>query len=110
MSNFMAFNCFFVIIILSKRFFQRPYLGKFFYDIALKRCNELKDPVQKDLFVENKNESKFKILNIDCRKATKKLFPKIDYMITSPPYWDMLNMKGAENQAKRREKDLKLSI
>ena len=30
-------------------------------------------------------------------------------MITSPPYWDMLNMKGAENQAKRREKDLKLN-
>jgi len=84
-------------------------LSKFFYDIALKRCNELKDPVQKDLFAENKNDSKFKILNIDCRKATKKLFPKIDYMITSPPYWDMLNMKGAENQAKRREKDLKLN-
>ena len=27
-------------------------------------------------------------------------------MITSPPYWDMLNMKGAENQAKRKDKGL----
>jgi hypothetical protein len=27
-------------------------------------------------------------------------------MITSPPYWDMLNMKGAENQAKRITKGL----
>jgi hypothetical protein len=27
-------------------------------------------------------------------------------MITSPPYWDMLNMKGAENQAKRIKKGL----
>jgi DNA modification methylase len=29
--------------------------------------------------------------------------PIIDYMLTSPPYWDMLHAKGAENQKKRRE-------
>src|SRR5699024_3334464 len=28
-------------------------------------------------------------------------------LLTSPPYWDMLNMKGAENQAKRIKKGLK---
>jgi DNA modification methylase len=28
--------------------------------------------------------------------------PPIDYMITSPPYWDMLRASGAETQAKRR--------
>ncbi|MGD9489770.1 MAG: DNA methyltransferase [Calditrichaceae bacterium] len=34
-------------------------------------------------------------------------FPsEFDYIITSPPYWDMLNMKGAETQQKRRDKDL----
>jgi hypothetical protein len=32
----------------------------------------------------------------------------MDYLITSPPYWDMLNMKGAEYQARRREKGLPL--
>jgi DNA modification methylase len=28
--------------------------------------------------------------------------PTIDYMITSPPYWDMLHARGAEGQKKRR--------
>ena len=29
-------------------------------------------------------------------------FPEIDYMLTSPPYWDMLHAKGAQTQQKRR--------
>jgi len=29
-------------------------------------------------------------------------FPVIDYMITSPPYWDMLHAKGAQTQKERR--------
>ena len=28
--------------------------------------------------------------------------PTIDYVITSPPYWDMLHARGAQNQKKRR--------
>ena len=28
--------------------------------------------------------------------------PLIDYVITSPPYWDMLHARGAQNQKKRR--------
>ncbi len=28
--------------------------------------------------------------------------PQIDYVITSPPYWDMLHARGAETQKKRR--------
>jgi DNA modification methylase len=28
--------------------------------------------------------------------------PAIDYLITSPPYWDMLRMRGAQTQKKRR--------
>ena len=31
--------------------------------------------------------------------------PPIDYVLTSPPYWDMLHVKGAETQKKRRESD-----
>ena len=35
------------------------------------------------------------------------LFPKINYLITSPPYWNMLHVKGAETQRSRRQaKDL----
>ncbi|UCD41578.1 MAG: site-specific DNA-methyltransferase [Chloroflexota bacterium] len=29
-------------------------------------------------------------------------FPDIDYIITSPPYWDMLHAKGAQTQKERR--------
>jgi len=73
-------------------------LSEFFADISNQRCSE---------YIEN-NSSKleYKILNKDARNITKKDFPKIDYIITSPPYWDMLNMKGAENQAKRIKKGL----
>jgi len=31
--------------------------------------------------------------------------PIIDYVLTSPPYWDMLRAKGAETQKKRRSSD-----
>jgi len=31
--------------------------------------------------------------------------PKIDYVITSPPYWNMLHARGAETQKKRRSVD-----
>jgi DNA modification methylase len=31
--------------------------------------------------------------------------PMIDYVITSPPYWDMLHARGAETQRQRREDD-----
>lgn len=33
---------------------------------------------------------------------------KVDYIITSPPYWSMLNNKGSENQRSRRAKNLPL--
>lgn len=29
--------------------------------------------------------------------------PPVDYVLTSPPYWDMLHAKGAETQKKRRQ-------
>lgn len=80
-------------------------LSPFFAEIAQQRCKELVDPKQPDLF-SSKNEHTFKIINKDARTITKDDFPVIHYMITSPPYWDMLNMKGAENQAKRVEKGL----
>lgn len=35
--------------------------------------------------------------------------PTIDYVITSPPYWDMLHAKGAKTQKKRR-KDSDLDV
>ena len=34
--------------------------------------------------------------------ARQYALPPIDYMITSPPYWDMLHARGAETQRRRR--------
>jgi len=80
-------------------------LSPFFAEIALNRCQSLINPAQESLF-ESKIDSKFTIINDDSRNFRKYKFPMIDYLFTSPPYWDMLNMKGAENQAKRIEKGL----
>jgi DNA modification methylase len=45
------------------------------------------------------------IVNGDASLATSYGIPQIDYVLTSPPYWDMLHAKGAENQKKRRATD-----
>ncbi|MBI5841753.1 MAG: site-specific DNA-methyltransferase [Chloroflexi bacterium] len=42
------------------------------------------------------------IINGDANLAGNYQLPMIDYVLTSPPYWDMLHAKGAENQKKRR--------
>ncbi len=84
-------------------------LSNFFTKIANDRLKEYLKPNQISFFPGIKKEVSFKILNKDVRTIKKDDFPTIDYIITSPPYWDMLNMKGAENQEKRKEKGLKLN-
>mgnify|MGYP001616727301 CR=1 FL=1 len=39
----------------------------------------------------------------DASLAANYQLPLTDYVLTSPPYWDMLHAKGAVNQKKRRE-------
>ena len=34
--------------------------------------------------------------------ATNSQIPNIDYVLTCPPYWDMLHARGAQTQKKRR--------
>lgn len=80
-------------------------LSEFFAEIATNRCEAYTEPSDK-LLMETPKHLSFKILNKDARQIAKDDFPEVDYMLTSPPYWDMLNMKGAENQAKRIEKGL----
>jgi len=86
-------------------------LSDFFTGIAISRLKEYLTPKQTQLdFFETEDKNvKFKILNKDVRDVSKNDFPIMDYIITSPPYWDMLNMKGAENQAKRKRKGLKIN-
>jgi DNA modification methylase len=38
----------------------------------------------------------------DAAQITNYELPMIDYVLTSPPYWDMLHARGAETQKKRR--------
>ena len=42
------------------------------------------------------------IFAADAAHASRIGLPVADYLLTSPPYWDMLRMKGAETQRRRR--------
>jgi DNA modification methylase len=42
------------------------------------------------------------VINGDAAKLVTYQLPMIDYVLTSPPYWDMLHAKGSETQKKRR--------
>ena len=48
---------------------------------------------------------KSEIVNGDAAVAVNHQLPTFDYVLTSPPYWDMLHAKGADNQKKRRESE-----
>ncbi len=41
----------------------------------------------------------------DAARIASYGLPAIDYVLTSPPYWDMLRAKGSENQKKRRSSE-----
>jgi len=75
-------------------------LSEYFGNIAINRCQEFIRPTQVSLF-EEKLQVISRIEISDAKNFAKFEFPKQHLLITSPPYWDMLNMKGAENQAKR---------
>ena len=81
-------------------------LSNFFLNIANNRCTEHLTLSSDNEKISNLN---FKILLKDARNISESDFPEIDYIITSPPYWNMLNMKGAEYQARRKEKGLQLN-
>ena len=53
----------------------------------------------------NRVEVTAKIINGDAANALSFDIPEIDYLITSPPYWDMLHAKGAKTQKVRREEE-----
>jgi DNA modification methylase len=42
------------------------------------------------------------LFNCDASDVARLKLPKVDYVLTSPPYWDMLRARGAETQKKRR--------
>ena len=79
-------------------------LNKKYANIAQQNIkNEI---AQESLFDKN---VKAEVVNGDARDIEKLKPPLADYCITSPPYWDMLNMKGAKTQKERKEKGLDVS-
>jgi DNA modification methylase len=46
---------------------------------------------------------KSEMITGDANLVADYQLPTIDYVLTSPPYWDMLHAKGADNQKKRRD-------
>ena len=42
------------------------------------------------------------VINADASSALDLRLPTFDYVLTSPPYWDMLRARGADTQKKRR--------
>jgi DNA modification methylase len=46
---------------------------------------------------------KAELITGDAALADQFDLPQIDYILTSPPYWDMLHARGAETQQKRRD-------
>ncbi len=52
---------------------------------------------------------KSEMITGDAALATNYRLPTINYVLTSPPYWDMLHAKGAETQKKRRS-DAELNV
>jgi len=45
---------------------------------------------------------KLEIITGDAAQITNYGLPTVEYVLTSPPYWDMLHARGAETQKKRR--------
>ena len=50
-------------------------------------------------------ETHIEVITGDSNDITNFNIPSFDYCITSPPYWDMLRMRGADTQKERRESD-----
>ena len=57
---------------------------------------------EKEEIGEDAAELRADIFTADAVHASGLDLPLIDYILTSPPYWDMLHARGAETQKKRR--------
>jgi DNA modification methylase len=65
--------------------------------------------IARDLITEEKKalgeaaaELRAEVITADATTLHELDLPQIDYILTSPPYWNMLHARGAETQQKRR--------
>jgi DNA modification methylase len=52
---------------------------------------------------DNAGELKAEVISGDAMSLERFDLPQFDYVITSPPYWDMLRARGAQTQQHRRQ-------
>jgi DNA modification methylase len=85
------------------------------FDLNKEYCEISKQRIknqQQELFIEKNNKFEPKVYCKDSRDLKKHLKPNsVDLVITSPPYWDILNMKrSADNKEKRNYSDSKKDL
>jgi DNA modification methylase len=56
-----------------------------------------------EILGEEVSELRAEVINHDAARLDELDLPAIDYVITSPPYWDMLHARGSATQRQRRE-------
>ena len=83
-------------------------LNKFWAEIAERRLDEVRS-----LLDEESEKTEQKIIVADAREIDKIEMPPIDYVLTSPPYSDILRTEGKKEtlsklQRKRQERNLPL--
>ncbi len=67
-----------------------------------KIANQRIETKRQELFI---NDNETRVIQADANDIAALELPEFDYVITSPPYWDMLREKGAQTQQERREDD-----
>jgi DNA modification methylase len=72
-------------------------LNPIYADIARKWVME-----EREKLPERGNHLKAEVITGDASRMLEYDLPTIDYVITSPPYWDMLHARGAQTQRRRR--------
>lgn len=72
-------------------------LNPHYAEIARELINQEKQELR-----EAASDLRADIITADAACAGEMELPPIDYILTSPPYWNMLHARGAETQQKRR--------
>lgn len=60
---------------------------------------------ERNLLGETVKDLTSNVIQGDAGQITNYQLPPVDYVLTSPPYWDMLHAKGAQTQKKRRSSE-----
>jgi len=58
---------------------------------------------ERELLGPPASELNVEVINGDAANLQSFNLPQIDYVLTSPPYWDILHARGAETQRQRRD-------